>query len=98
MPTTGPDANPVPTIVLQAGSEPPQYPVLRVAPRAFRLLAALELVAGGVFWMYPATLVGVIPGLLTGLWVAAGAFVLWAAAELCELGLELLYHLRAGGR
>ena len=69
MPSTGPNHS-VPTIVLERGSPPPQYPVLRIAPRVFRLFAALAL---------------------------GGAFVLWSAAELCELGLELLYHLRARG-
>lgn len=98
MPSSGPDSDSVPTIVLSAGAEPPRYPALRFAPSAFRLLAILELVAGGIFWMAPATTVGLIPGVLTGLGVAAGALMFWVAAEFCEVAIELVHHLRARGR
>jgi len=98
MPSSGPNPDSVPTIVLSPGIEPPRYPALRFASSAFRLLAILELAAGGVLWMVPATMVGVLPGVLTGLWVAAGALMLWVAADFCELGLELVHHLRARSR
>ncbi len=98
MPSSSPHPNSVPTIMLSPGIEPPRYPALRFASSAFRLLAILELATGGVLWMVPATTVGVLPGVLTGLWVAAGALMLWVAADFCELVLELVHHLRARGR
>jgi len=98
MPRSRPHPNSVPTIELSPGIEPPRYPALRFASSAFRLLAILELAAGGVLWVVPVTTVGVLPGVLTGLWVAAGALMLWVAADLCELALELVHHLRARGR
>lgn len=98
MASSGHTPGSVPTIVLSAGAEPPRYPALRLASMAFRLLAGVELVAGIAFWMYPATQIGVIPGLLIGLYVSGIALVLWVAAEFCDLAVEVVHHLRAGNR
>jgi hypothetical protein len=88
----------VPTIVLSAGTEPPRYPALRLAASAFRLLAGIELVGGAAFWMYPATMAGLIPGLFIGFWVAIIALALWVAADFCDLTIEVVHHLPASGR
>jgi hypothetical protein len=98
MASSGPTPGSVPTIVLSAGAEPPRYPALRLASSAFRLLAALALVGGAAFVMYPATLAGVIPALLMGFYVAVIALVLWIAADLCDLAIEVVHHLRARSR
>ncbi len=98
MASSGPTPDSVPTIVLSTGAEPPRYPALRLASMAFRLFAGVELVGGMALWMYPATLAGVIPGLLIGLYVAGIGLVLWVAADLCDLAIEVVHHLRAGSR
>ena len=97
MATPGSNPSSVPTIVLSGGGEPPRYPALRFASKAFRIFAILEVI-GSIFWMWPAVQVGLGPGMLAGLGVVVGAIMFWVLAELCDLGIELVQHLRAGGR
>jgi hypothetical protein len=96
MVSSGPNPDSVPTIVLSSGAEPPRYPALRLASNAFRLLAAVELVGGMAFGMYPATLAGVIPALIMGFYVVIIALGLWIASDLCDLAIEVVHYLRAG--
>lgn len=82
----------VPTIVLYPGATAPSYRGLRVAAIVLRVIAAVAVVYAG-FWA-----IGLFsmpfPFLLMVLYFGAGAALLWGAAELCDLAVEGIGHLR----
>jgi len=74
---------------------PSQYPGLRFAAKALQVLAILELIAGA-FLVWPYTLVGPVAGVIAAVAVVTGAILLWAAAEVCALGVEVAEYIRRG--
>ena len=83
-----------PTIVLSGPPELPRYPGLRFASRALRVLLIVELIVGGAFYVLPHASMSPLFGLLAVVGVGAGAVLLWAAAEFCQLGIDVAEYLR----